>query len=381
MAFYRRGYYRRGRSGYGYRGYNRSWRRRGWYRSSRGSSVTRSQQSGRRYFNISFPIENIVTLTINANQSFSNVLRTSPYYAPSGTADTDAARALNCCGLPASLAFRKYCQLYDQVKVNSVSFYVAIAAAIGAGGVTPGLRAYTSWDRNYVFNEDLVTADNLINGPESQAVTFINNSRCKFSRYNSASDLQERTTFIDSTLANSSNSYWANKQWVRGSGSNMVGYCPSMSLVLQTSDTQAATRTITLQVQARYNVTFRNPKFGLSVEGNAKGVDSDVKVEPVKSEGAGKSVSKSVTFDAGAVSEVLPLYTGLLGDVVDRLSANSDEEGVYGDGEYNRDEDIEFAYRKLGDEKFHEVFKEVYDVSLKELGLISDSKSTVSKEA
>lgn len=237
--------------------------------------MTRTQQSGRRYFNISFPIENIVSLTVAANQSFSNVLRTSPYYSPVGTADNDVGRALNCCGLPGSIAFRRYCQLYDQVKVNSVSFIVSIAAAVGAGGVTPGLRVYTSWDRNYVYNEDLITADDLINGPESQAITFINNSRCKFSRYNYASDLQERTTFIDSTCQFSANSFWANKQWVRGSGSNMVGYCPSMSLVLQTSDSVVSNRTITLQIQARYNVTFRNPKFGLSVEGNGRSVDAD----------------------------------------------------------------------------------------------------------
>lgn len=262
-----------------------SYRRRSrWpYRSWRRSSVTRQQQSGRRYFNISFPVENIVSLTVSANQAFSNVLRTSPYVSPVGTSDTDANRALNCAGVVGSIAYRKYCQLYDQVKINSVSFSVSIADTIGAGGI-PGVRVYTSWDRDMQMGESLMTADELINGPESQVVTFINNSRAKFYRYNRASDLQERTTFIDSSNQFNANLNWVNLQWGQGNGNRGVGYVPSMSMVVQTSNTTTSNRTITVQVQARYNVTFRNPKYGLSVDSSSKGVGDDEVEKKVESE-------------------------------------------------------------------------------------------------
>lgn len=282
--------------------YNRYWKR-GWFRRG---SVTRTQQSGRRYFNISFPIENIVALTVNANQAYSNVLRTVPWVSPIGTADTDANRALNCCGLVGSVAYRRYCQLYDQVKINSVSFSVAIADTIGQGGI-PGLRIYTSWDRDFQSGEALMSADDLINGPEAQVVTFINNSRAKFARSNYASDLQERTTFIDSTNNYSANVTWMNAQWGSGTARG-CGYSPSMSMVCQTSNTTTSNRTITVQIQARYNVTFRNPKFGLTAASNAKGFASGEEEKSIDSkmeeEISGEPVlkKKSVVYE----EEVVP---------------------------------------------------------------------------
>lgn len=279
------------------------------YRSWRRSSVTRSQQSGRRYFNISFPIENIVALTVTANQSFSNVLRTTSWVSPVGTSDTDANRALHCCGLPGSIAYRKYCQLYDQVKINSVSFSVAIADTIGSGGI-PGVRVYTSWDRDFQNGEALMTSEELLNGPESQVVTFINNSRAKFYRSNRASDLQERTTFIDSTNKYTANVSWYNDQWGEGAARG-CGYSPSMSLVIQTSNTTTSNRTITLQIQARYNVTFRNPKFGLAVDGGAaKSVsDFDVPSEEVVEEKKSDEMEESPVLKKKKVvyeEEVIP---------------------------------------------------------------------------
>lgn len=240
--------------------YNRTWRR-GWYRRS----TYGRQKSGNRYFNISFPIETVVALTVPANASFTNVLRTVPYMCRVGTAATDGNVAAYAASLMESKAYRTYAGLYDSVKINSVSLSFSIATTIGEGGI-PGIRCYTSWDRDLMANDGVVSEDDLLNGPESQVVTFINNSRAKFNRYNRAQDLQERTTYHDCTTVYQANDYRGDEYWVSPAlnTGRSVGYCPSLSLVIQCSNTVATTRTIPIQLQGVYNVTFRNPKYGLS---------------------------------------------------------------------------------------------------------------------
>ena len=238
------------------------------WRSWRGRSTYKSQVSGRRYFNISFPVESLVTATVPAGEAFSNVIRTCPYYHPIGTNATEANMAANACALTSSLAYRSYTRLYDSVKINSVSLTFSVATTVGQGGI-PGLRVYSSWDRNLQWGEGQITYDQLITGPESQVVTFINNSRCKFYRSNRAADLQERTSFHDCTVKIVTNQGMYDQEWGQAQNTT-VGYHPSISIVLQASNTTESSRTIPIQIQARYNVTFRNPKFGLSVADSAK---------------------------------------------------------------------------------------------------------------
>ena len=78
------------------------------WRSWRGRSTYARQASGRRYFNISFPVESLVTASISANESFSNVIRTVPLYHPIGTNATDANLAIYAASLTSSLAYRSY---------------------------------------------------------------------------------------------------------------------------------------------------------------------------------------------------------------------------------------------------------------------------------
>ena len=260
-------------------GFTRKYRR-GWYRPT----VARRQQTGNRYFTITFPVESIVTGTIAADQQFSNVIRTSPYYERLGTVP-DATLALYSCSLMSSTAYRTYCRLYDSCKINSVGLRFSLATTVGAGGI-PGLRCYTCWDRNFMIEDsgDVLTAAQLIDGPESQVVTFINNSRCKFSRYNRAMDLQERTTFHDCSIKYVENTHRTDMLWFGDSThSGQIGYVPSLSLVLQASNTEATTRSIPIQIQASYSVTFRNPRYGLSASSLSKfGDDREEIVEEVK---------------------------------------------------------------------------------------------------
>lgn len=368
MPFYRRGYYRRGRSGYGYRGYNRSWRRRGWYRRG---GVARSSTQGTRRFSVVVPTQASFNFTVAGGSYWSDLHAIAPYDSRGG--------ATRHCSLPSSLLYRTYTRLYDQVKIDWVSVRISIMSLVGSGGVTPAVKVVTMWDRalsnDDASNPDNVpTPDSIQNGSESQISLIVNNSRAIVNRFNGANDLQERTLFHDGSLSSLSGGY-VDAAFLEGQN---CGYVPALYIALNTATSPGAGNSFsfTCSLDVKWRVTFRNPKYGLSVSSGSKAVGdltSDLetlRAEAVKSEGAGKSVAKKVTFDAGALSDVLPTYSGLLGDVVDRLSANSHVEGVYDDGVYSHDEDVKFAYEKLGDEKFHELFKNVYDLSLKEQGLI-----------
>lgn len=370
MAFYRRSF-RRYRATPYRSGFNRSWRRRGWYR--RGTAY--NQRQGRRTFNVSIPVENVLSVTVPANNSWSGALTTCPFMA-----DQPATAVRFAVSLLHSLLYRTYTRLYDQAKINSVSLTFDLISPLGVGGLAPAIKVYTTWDRCYDSLDaggSPPSVNALVNGSESMCQMFVNNSRASLTRYNRASDLQERSSYHDcsyETTTVSGVSFWKDISW----GDSCKFYSPSCCFAIQTGDTTTTDRVFPVSVRATYNVTFRNPKYGLSTAPSKGGDVEDILdgVEPVKVAGAGKSVAKTVTFDAGAVSDVLPAYSGLLGDVVDRLTANMHEEGVYSDGEYDHDEDIQFGYEKLGDEVFHQLFKKVYDDDLKKFGLIGEKEES-----
>lgn len=252
---------------YGYRRFKRTWYKK--------NGVTRSQQSGRRYFRISFPVEEIATLTVAASTATvpnysSDLLRTCPL----ATVTTETAtikKGMFVSSLMNNTAFRLYCTLYDSMKINGVRHDISIAKTIGSGGDIPGVRIYTMWDRQLTSEDGMPTANQMLNGPESQVVTFINNSRCKFSRSNYSADMQERSTYFDSSIAVGANVTGNDQWWNR----HQMCYCPSLHICALTSDAVQSIRTIPLQIQSTYYVTFRNPKYGMSAGDSAK--FSDIK--------------------------------------------------------------------------------------------------------
>lgn len=371
MAYYRRGYYRRGRSGYGYRGYNRSWRRRGWYRRG----VARAQATGDRRFKLIVPLSYTFSMTVPAGQTVSPVYGTNPYC--DNTANGYNLRCI--CSLPSSEIYRTYCRLYDEVKIDWVSMNMTCMENIGAN--LPALSVITGLDRCCSANEVSATvgtewpsASQLIGSGTSQR--YMMNSLTKKSVYRSirATDINERSIFHDcdiATVNSGSVSITAdNAYYHMGTTAHAcLFFAPAFQFAVELPTAAPdGGYAVVFQMEVKYGVTFRGPKYGMVASGNSKTVPVEI---------AGKSVAKSVSFDAGAVSDLLSSYTGLLGDVVDRLNVAKDDPSVYSDGEYNLKEDIEFAYGKLGDEKFRELFNDNYDLILKELGLIND----VSKEA
>lgn len=301
MNSYSRGYGRRRYGAYRRRyGYGRTWRR-NWYRY--GSRAGGMQRNGRRTFVLSVPIDQIYTMTIPAGASVSNLLRTCPWYKYIGTAATTANINSVAQNLMDNVAYRMYTKLYDQVKIISVSHRVYICNPVGVSGGLPAMKVYTSWDRDMVNTDGVPTANDLMNGPESQSQMFVTNSRAEFVRSIRATDLQERTTFHDcSVKTNDTNTATYDVYWYEHG--SQIGFSPSMTMAFEASDTNAADRSFQVSISTRYVMCFRNPKFGLS---NYQ--PSNAKVDLKFGDDGEKSDDKKVTF-----SEEVKKDVGDLGD-------------------------------------------------------------------
>ena len=268
-----------------YRGYRRNYRRSRWpYRSMR-SGLVRAQTSGTRRMNLSIPVQeafsiNITTPVGGAGNFWSSVYCVQPYFAV--TASTNMDNVAHGCLINSRL-YRVYTTLYDEVKINSVYVKMTVMTNIGSGGVTPALRVLTMWDRSIdaedIIGTNLPSHTNMETGSGSQSSMIVNNSRAILSRYVKASDIQECSKFHDCSIV-SDGSYMYDGTWVtRKLGSESIrngqdcGFVPGMFFALNSATAPAAGSSFTFSVQldVKYNVTFRNPKFGLSAY-NAKGI-------------------------------------------------------------------------------------------------------------
>lgn len=272
------------------RGYSRTYRRSRWpYRSWRRSSVTRSSQQGRRRFICSIPCSDVFTMTVNGPSSatgtnyWSDLHAVSPYcWRNSPTA---AIRKLSHGSLLSSPLYRTYTGLYDQVKVDSCYVKISIMTNVGNGGLTPAIRIVTSWDRDATYDElddesSYPTINDIQNGSESQVSMVVNNSRAIVSRYCRASDLQERSIYHDCSCKENSGGAFVDEVYAADGN---VGFSPALFIAINsgTSPAYGASFAFTVQVDVKWVVTFRNPKYGLSSEAGTRTI-SDIKAEALE---------------------------------------------------------------------------------------------------
>lgn len=259
MSYYRRGYrYPYGRSRLGYRrGYNRYWRRNwGRQRTLNGAST-----AGSRRFSCIIPTEKAFQMVVGGGNFWSQLLAVSPYYYDPGSSD----RAGRTCGaLPSSVLYRTYCSLYDEVKIDACYVKFTIMSLLGNGGVVPALKFVTMWDRQARYREiyggeELPTSNTLATGSESQSTFVTSTSRGVVTRYNRASDIQERTTFHDCSITAPGGGIYADAEW---SETLPVGYAPALYFALNTATSpgQGLNYTFNCAVEVRWRVTFRNPQ-------------------------------------------------------------------------------------------------------------------------
>lgn len=297
MSYYRRGYrFPYGRSRLGYRrGYNRYWRR-NWGRQR---SLYGSQAAGSRRFSIVVPCEKAFQMIVSQSNFWSQLLAVSPYGFIPGSNEQSGRTSGS---LLSSVLYRTYCGLYDEVKIDSCFVKFTIMSLLGNGGVVPALKFVSMWDRQSRFSEivsgsGLPSSNTLSTGSESQATFLTSTSRGVVTRFNRASDLQERTTFHDCSIStNGSNVY--DGEWAAGGN---VGYAPALYFALNTATSPGSglTYTFNCSIEVRWKVTFRNPKFGLSAgQTSAKGESfGDMK----------QAVVEEIKDDAESESPIVPV--------------------------------------------------------------------------
>ena len=249
--------YRYPRRRYGRR-YSR-YRRYGAYsRYRRRRSGTSSTASSRGRIRVRVPVQQLVTLTVPAQSTDSNVLTSSPYYQASNVLPRAAAGAV------AQRLYTAYVGLYDQVKCDGVVSNLSVVTPIGGAGGLNALQVIMAYDRCGCQNEiiaDAITTAQLFNFSSSVARSAINNSVAKMSRSCWASDIQERTVFHDSTVAASQTAVWDRDF---SSNATKVGYFAPLLMLgvrLAAAAPESAT-TVQVLLEQVYYFTFRQPKYG-----------------------------------------------------------------------------------------------------------------------
>ena len=222
--------------------------------------LRRASQSGTRRFNVMIPTVQSYQMTVGAQQQWSNLSGTCPYFKFSGNTICQAP-------LIDSILYRTYTQLYDQVKINAVTAKISIMSNIGTGGLVSAVKLVTMWDRD-IKKTEMVDGQGIPNtasiqvGSESQSTLLVNNSKAVVYRSIRASDMQERTTFHDCTFEAYQTTGYIDSVWKGGA---QVGFCPGLWFALMTSTSPGAGSSYVFDValEIKWYVTFRNPKFGL----------------------------------------------------------------------------------------------------------------------
>lgn len=272
---------------YGYRRWNRQWRRGSWFTAG----VRRSQTQGVRRFTISIPVEETFTLGTDANAlSQTSLFGVFPFMNSSLT-DTRAEHRNAHCNLLLSGVYRTYCSLYDEVKINSVSVGISVMSV----PVGTGFKLYTMIDRHANLQDTLAyfPLNSKTEGSEVDSSVFTSLDRAKYYRYFRARDLGERTSFFDATYGTQTFPQYASGGAQVASHDNIVVYdwynnavgtafCPLIQFGLKYSSDAVAGTSATINLTVRYNLTFRNPKFDVSVAPQRAITMSDMKSDVIR---------------------------------------------------------------------------------------------------
>lgn len=262
MAYYSR--YRR-RTGFAryrrrYSGYRRRYYRR---RTSTGGSL-----STRSRLRIRVPAQRVVTLTIPAKSTDSDIATANPFYERLDNKPTCVCSAV---GMP---LYQAYTGLFDQVKCDGVITKVAVVSPIGggAGAALTALQLLIAYDRCGTVTETKnsppsagqappITVSDLYNMSSVQIRSAINNSVAKTARSCWASDIQERTVFHDCSVAGDSAVIYDKEYLADEHGTSY--FVPLTMIGIRNAAAAAeSSTTVQILIEQVYYFTFRNPKFG-----------------------------------------------------------------------------------------------------------------------
>lgn len=234
--------------------------------------MNRRIQSGTRTFSCTVPVEGLSTMVVPANQFVSNVYAISPWIHNPSSAYAPYYEA----NLMMSDLYKTYSRLYDEVKIDWVSYEITILDVIGQGGDFSACRLWTTVDRKFTIDDAQtpMTALQVRSSSGAQGTMFTNNSRTLTRRYIAAKDLQERTvwhdcTILETTTGQPPSPQVYDKAWVKAA-ENILFFSPSLWYCLELNAAPAEQTLINISVKVNYGVTFRNPKFGIAAQAGAK---------------------------------------------------------------------------------------------------------------
>lgn len=246
-----------------YRRYGGRYWRRNWWRRG----VRSSQQSGTRKFSIVIPVQGYGSTNVGATLHESTSFGFQAFYNSDSVA---GAQGVNRFGnLIQSDLFTTYCNLYDEVKINSCSIQLVVT---GLPEGNSGVKVISAVDRHCTVDDirGLRTAANLSTSSESDTRMFSSLNNARVWRYFRARDMQERTVYVDS-------SYGSRQYTVGGVTYNIAGllefldtgslygaFNPITVFAFELSNAPNAAATVSFQYRVSWNLTFRNPKYGLS---------------------------------------------------------------------------------------------------------------------
>ena len=285
MAYYR------GRRGYGRR-YRRWYNRRGWTRSWRSSSVKSAQQSGERRFKLVVPVTTFYGVAVAQGAKNSDVACVSPWC--DGTYHESNEMCIG--NMLLNDLYWVYSKLYDEVKIDWMSCELSIMNDLGGNGVPSACAIVTCVDRRVNVDEvdynhhsddesdDPMTFLQMRQSSSSNIYTCTNQTKKTVRRYVAASDLMERSTFHDCTIAEGEDAHGNITHY--DSAWNKLGpavnfFSPGVYFgILCTDSAPAGGYSFVVQVNVKYGLTFRNPKYGLGVDApksmvSRKGVKDD----------------------------------------------------------------------------------------------------------
>lgn len=164
-----------------------------------------------------------------------------------------------------SQLYRTYCSLYDEVKCVGFKINVNISSPVG-GSEIPALQIYTAFDRKYCNGESAPNYASMKTYSTYQVATAVNNSVAKLTRSIYASDILEKATWHDCTLAENAGTY-SDSAYV-AAGANCNFFSPAFFICFAVPQ-QTLQVTINVTYDVTYYYAFRNPKYGAAA-GNSK---------------------------------------------------------------------------------------------------------------
>lgn len=131
-----------------------------------------------------------------------------------------------------------------------------------------------------------MTLSQVENSSSAVRTTFNGQSTFTTTRTYRATDFMEKYTFYDATYTSDAGNGQYIDAWYNTA--NNIGFTPLIYSALKTTmATSSATRDVTCTADITYNLTFRNPKNGMttsSAKAAAEAVDPDAKVTIVTEE-------------------------------------------------------------------------------------------------